>query len=129
MTTARAQTVEDYRASLDPAVLAMVDSLRAIVAGSHEGLSERIKWNAPSFAIDGDDRITLGLDCKGGVRVVLHRGAKSKDSADFQFEDRAGLARWAASDRGVIAFQSLAEIEARRVQLSELCRNWLIRTG
>jgi hypothetical protein len=121
--------VNAYRAGLDSATLAMVDALRAIVAGAHPGLSERVKWNAPSFALGDEDRITLGIERKGRVRVVLHRGAKAKDAVGFAFADDAGIAKWPAPDRGVVQFAELGEIEARRQALRELFSRWLAVTA
>jgi hypothetical protein len=70
--------VESFRDGLDAEILDTVDAIRAIIAASHSGLTERIKWHASSFSIGADDRITLGLERKGGVRVVVHRSAKLK---------------------------------------------------
>ena len=123
------QAIDTYRATLDPNTLAMVDALRGLAAAAGPHLTERIKWNAPSFAIGDDDRITLGLERKGGVRVVLHRGAKAKDSIGFDFPDPDNLAKWPASDRGVLTFATLAEIEGRRQALGELFTRWLERTA
>jgi hypothetical protein len=120
--------VESFRDGLDVQTLDIVDALRAIISSSHSGLTERIKWNAPSFAIGGDDRITLGLERTGGVRVVLHRGAKPKTLGGFSFDDRDGLARWPAPDRGVVMFQSKAEVEQRAEALRDLCSRWLAAT-
>lgn len=119
-----AQTIEAYRASLAPDVLAAVDALRAIAAAAHPNLSERIKWNAPSFALGDEDRITLGLNPKGGVRAVLHRGAKVK-ADDFRFDDRDGLAQWPAPDRGVLSFADAGDIEEHRAALLDLFTRWL----
>lgn len=119
------QTVETYRAALAPEVLAMVDTLRSIISDAHPALSERIKWNAPSFALGEEDRITLGVNAKGGVRVVLHRGAKAKDGSGPAFHDPGGLAAWPAPDRGVLQFADLGSIEARREDLHGLFERWL----
>jgi hypothetical protein len=121
--------VESFRAELDVDVLDTVDAIRAIIAASHSGLTEGIKWNAPSFAIGGDDRITLGLERKGGVRVVMHRGAKPKTLGGFSFEDKDGLARWPAPDRGVVIFQDKVEVEQRAEALRDLCSRWLAATS
>jgi hypothetical protein len=120
--------VNEFRRGLEPASLAMVDLLRSLIIETHPGLIERVKWNAPSFALAGDDRITLGLEHKGGVRVVLHRGAKQKDLAGFHFSDPAKLARWPTVDRGVIVFKCLAQIEGHRDEFSDLCSRWLAAT-
>jgi len=118
-------TMEAFRKGLDNNTLVMVDTLRTIISGVHVGLTERIKWNAPSFAIADEDRITLGLERKGGVRVVLHRGAKVKNATDFKFEDTSGLAKWPAPDRGIIIFIDQQSIDANRIGFSDLCRRWL----
>lgn len=73
--------------------------------------------------------MTRGVDPKGGVRLVLHRGVKPNDPEGFDCEDTANLARWVASDRGVVAVSSLPEIAAARTELALLCRNWLVRTS
>jgi hypothetical protein len=121
--------VESFRARLDLHTRETVDAIRAIIAASHSGLTERIKWNAPSFAIGGDDRITLGLERQGGVRVVMHRGAKPQALDGFRFDDRDGLARWPAPDRGIIVFQDKAEVEKRAEALRDLCSRWFAATA
>jgi hypothetical protein len=119
------RTVDEFRDGLTEEVRQTVDLLREIIAAAHDDLSERIKWNAPSFAIGEEDLITLGLERNGGVRVVLHRGAKRKDVTDFRFDDTAGLARWPAADRGVVVFRDRSAVERRRDALSELCFRWV----
>ncbi|WP_404336355.1 DUF1801 domain-containing protein [Sphingomonas sp. MMS12-HWE2-04] len=123
------ESIATYLDTLDPEARAMIDALRAIVARSHAGLDERIKWNAPSFALAGDDRITLGIERKGGVRLVLHRGAKPVAADGFRFEDLDRLARWPSADRGVVLLKDRAAIAAKHEALVDLCRRWLDATG
>jgi hypothetical protein len=118
-------TVPDFLASLDPETRSTVERLREIITTAAPDLIERIKWNAPSFALGEDDLITLGLERRGGVRLVLHRGAKPKDPAGFRFDDPAGLARWAAPDRGVMVFQDRGAVEAKAKALRDLCARWI----
>ncbi len=120
--------INEFRFRLDEQTLATVDALRAIIASADNGLTEHIKWNAPSFVLAGDDRITLGIERNGGVRVVFHRGAKTKDAANFRFADHAGLAKWPAPDRGVLAFRDSAEVEACAEPLRDICARWLAAT-
>lgn len=120
--------VDQWRGNCPPETLAAIDALRTIVQGAGPDLSETIKWNAPSFAQHGEDRITLGVERKGGVRVVLHRGAKASGEA-FAFEDRDRLAQWPASDRGVIRFKDAAAVEQQRLQLADLFTRWLEATS
>jgi len=117
--------VETWLDSLSPNDRAGVDELRGIVRTAAPDLSETIKWNAPSFADGDQDRVTLGLERKGGVRMVLHRGAAVKDTAGFGFDDPQRLARWPSPDRGVMTFHDLAAIEAKAVALQTLIRRWI----
>lgn len=124
-------SLDTFRQSLDADTLATVDALRAAITAACPELVERIKWNAPSFALtpaDDDDRITLGLERKGGVRVVFHRGAKAKDVTGFAFEDSAKLARWLAKDRGVVVFADAAAVAGKREAFSDLCVRWVAAT-
>lgn len=79
----------------------------------------------PSFAVGDDDRLTLGIERKGGIRLVLHRGARPKDAAGFAFNDSAELAKWPSADRGIATFKDIAAIDAQREALIDLCRRWI----
>ncbi len=107
----------------------MIDRLREIVAASHPSLIEQIKWNAPSFAVGGDDRITLGVERKGGVRLVLHRGAKSRPAGGFTFDDADELAQWPTADRGVMRWNDVKAIDRVEGQLILICRRWIEQVG
>lgn len=118
-------SVDSYLAELPGDTRATIDCLRSIVAAAHPALTERIKWNAPSFALGDVDRITLGVAPNGRVRVVMHLGAKAKSAAGFRFDDPDGLAVWPAPDRGVLTFPDAATVEVRREALSKLFSRWL----
>ena len=75
--SAKQPTVEDFLTNLDHPRLEDIRRIRtALVAGDAE-LSERIKWNAPSFGHDGNDRVTFRLQPGDRFEVVLHRGVQS----------------------------------------------------
>lgn len=120
--------VTSYLEALPPDTRRAINALRAIVIGAGPALTETIKWNAPSFALNGEDRITLGIERKGGVRAVLHRGAKAvKD--DFVLSDPDRLAKWPSPDRGVLTFADAGAIEARRDAIKTLFSRWLEATA
>ncbi len=77
---------------------AEIEAVRSLVKGANAALTERIKWNAPSYCLDGDDRITLKLYPPRQVQLIFHRGAKIKDASGFSFSDASGLLAWAAAD-------------------------------
>lgn len=106
-----------------------IEAVRAIVLGSMKGITERVKWNAPSFCIDGDDRVTFRLQPGDRVQLVFHRGAKVKSgSKGFAFEDPSGLLEWAASDRAVLTFASLKDVKAKKAALAKLVKAWMTAT-
>ncbi len=123
-----AQSVDALVAALPEPSRATMTALRRLVAESHPELSEHVKWNGPSFLIDGDDRITLGVARDGAVRAVLHRGVKAKPTEGFAFDDEAGLVKWAAADRGVVTFADTAEVETKADAFQAVCHSWLAAT-
>lgn len=125
---AKGPTVEAWLAARSPDIREAAGRLRGIILSAGDGVTEHIKWNGPSFCIDGDDRITIGLMPGGGVRAVLHRGVKVKNGSGFVFADDSGLIRWAAPDRGVAAFADEAAIVANADAFADLCRRWFEAT-
>ncbi len=121
--------VDPWIAALDhpmkPALVALCDALRA----AHPALSTRIRWNAPSFGPGDDDRVTFRLPPKGGLQLVLHRGAKVKDTTGFRFDDPTGLVVWAAVDRGVLTFADAADALAKRDAVCALVGRWIAATA
>jgi hypothetical protein len=125
---ARNPTVEDYRMDLAAPVRNAIDALRRLVLDADPGLTEEIKWNAPSFAHKGRDRVTLGIEPRGRYRIVLHRGAKTQDATAFRFDDPDKVAAWPAPDRGVVRLKDVAEMEARAPALRDLIARWIVAT-
>jgi hypothetical protein len=119
--------VGQWLAACPLGALPIVDALRSVIREAGPGLAETVKWNAPNFAQNGEDRITLGLERDGSVRVVLHRGAATKVDG-FNFADSAALARWPSPDRGVLKFRDTAAIEGLRLPLVDLFSRWLEAT-
>lgn len=103
-------------------------SLRATLLASNPAITERVKWNAPSFCLDDDDRATLRFPPKGGLQLILHRGAKVKPTAGFVFDDPTGRVSWAAPDRGVLTFETPEDLTARRDEVVALVNAWMRAT-
>ncbi|MEC0175311.1 DUF1801 domain-containing protein [Paenibacillus favisporus] len=125
------QYVEDFLNQLDHPLKPEMEEVRKIILNTDKGLSEHIKWNAPSFLFQNDDRVTFNLHGKGLFRLVLHRGAKSKDPVDLRpfFEQAQGLLEWSAPDRATIRFTGMDDVESKRDVLQAVIRKWLEVSG
>jgi hypothetical protein len=123
----RADDVDTFMAGLDHPLKAGIEQLRAAILVSNDEITEHVKWNAPSFCRAGVDRVTFRLQPGDRLQLVLHRGAKVRDdSADFRFEDPAGLLEWVAADRAVITFRDLADVAARQAAVVEVVDRWVL---
>ena len=120
--------IERYLDALEHGRKDEVLTLRALILDAVPDLSERIKWNAPSFGRGEDDRITMRLHPGDRLQLILHRGAKAGADDFFRFEDPDRLISWAAPDRGVISFKDAADLEAKGEKLPELLRRWVACT-
>jgi uncharacterized protein YdeI (YjbR/CyaY-like superfamily) len=128
MAAAKKASVSDFLKNLDHPFKHEIERLREIILQSNTQLTEQIKWNAPSFCFNGDDRITFRIH-PTKLQLIFHRGAKVKsDAKDFLFSDPWGMIEWAAKDRGVISFENIKEIDAREKDLMLLVNKWLEAT-
>lgn len=125
------QAVEDFLMNLEHPFSAEIEEVRKIVLSANKELTEHIKWNAPSFAINGEDRITFNLQGKGFFRLVFHCGAKVRDGkSDARLiEDTTGLLEWAASDRAIAKFTDMEDVKRKKDVLVRVTNMWLDKTG
>jgi hypothetical protein len=115
--------VEAFLAALDhpqkPAILA----IREIVLGS-PGVTEGIKWNAPSFRTT-EWFATFHLRAKAGVQVILHLGARVRAGDGITTDDPDKLLTWLGKDRASVTFADVADVAAKREALAALIRRWI----
>lgn len=105
-----------------------VEQFRTTVAQAHPCLTEHLKWNAPSYMLDGEDRVTFNVHNKEGlVKLVLHMGATRPEDkkAPPVMRDDAGIAPWQSDIRAVITFADLDDVAAKREPLLDFVRRWL----
>jgi hypothetical protein len=124
---AKAASVATFMSELDHPLKAEIEALRALVLGAHEGITEHIKWNAPSFCYGGDDRVTFRLQ-PTSLQLIFHRGAKVKSVEGFAFADPSGLLKLITPDRGVVTFASMADITRQQAALTTLVARWIDAT-
>jgi hypothetical protein len=91
------RTVADYlAASSRPHE---VEALRSIVVEANPRLVETIKWNSPSYVLDGVDRLTINAAGRGPVRLILHLGTETP-------EDRGAVSSFAGDPGGLLTWHS-----------------------
>ncbi|WP_246469249.1 DUF1801 domain-containing protein [Cohnella nanjingensis] len=106
---------------------AEIEEVRRIILSANDQLTEHIKWNAPSFCIHGEDRITFQLQGKGFFRLIFHRGAKVKDQtpSGHLWEDDNGLLEWLAPDRATVKLSDRNDVADKREKLAEAVAKWV----
>jgi hypothetical protein len=111
--------------TLNHPLKAGIESARQLVLSADPRLRERIKWNAPSFALT-DDLVTFNLRSPETLQIIMHTGAKKLATPlAITVADPAGLLRRLAPDRGIITFSSPEEIESKSAALVDLVRQWI----
>jgi hypothetical protein len=120
----RSQEVDGFMGGLDHPRKEGIERLRTAILNSNDGISEHVKWNAPSFRYAGEDRVTFRLYPSDRAQLVFHRGSKVEPGAkDFAFEDDTGLLEWVAADRAVMA---LPAADARPQDLVDVVNRWVL---
>ena len=120
--------VDAYLDGLQHGLKAEILELRALILDAVPDLSERIKWNAPSFGRGDDYRITMRLHPGDRLQLILHRGAKAGADDFFRFEDPDKLISWAAPDRGVVTIRDAADLKAKSEALRAILPRWVACT-
>lgn len=120
------ESVESFLASLEHPFKQEILALRRIILGADPSIEEGIKWNAPSFRTS-EYFATFQLRAKDGVQVILHLGAKTRDTAvtGIQIADPDALLEWLAKDRASVKFRDSKDVDAKRAAFAKVLREWL----
>lgn len=124
----RYESVEAFISDLDEKRKREVTLLREIIAECHADLTEIIKWNAPSYQLGGEDRITFNVNNKEQiVKLVLHMGATRREDkkANPIMVDETGLVVWNSNIRGTMSFSDYDDIVLKRAEIMSIIRRWL----
>ena len=122
----QSEAVNQFMEKLEHPLKAEIEKVRELILSSDEQITEHIKWNAPSFCYQGEDRVTFRLfPAVDSFQLIFHRGAKVKDSTDFAFQDESGLLKWLAQDRATLLFHDMNEIEEKSTLFKNLVSRWM----
>jgi len=120
------EDVETFLASLEHPFKQEILALRQIILGADPSIAEGIKWNAPSFRTS-EFFATFHLRAKDGVQVILHLGAKKRESATtgIGVADPESMLQWLGKDRASVKFRDRKDIEARGAAFADVIRAWI----
>ena len=121
------RTVDEFLAAQEPPRRAKVLHLRAIVRDADPRLVEIVKWNSPSYTLDGVDRLTVNAAGRRPVRLVLHLGTARAEraGAPSSFDgDPGGLLTWHSDIRASLTAPP-ADDAAARSAVVDVIRAWL----
>jgi hypothetical protein len=115
--------VEAYLREIDHPFKAEMEAVRAIILGVSDKISERIKWNAPSFFYKEDLGAFNPRATEYAHLILLFPGGAGMD-------DKSGLLEGNHKDRREAKFHSLDDVKAKKRALEKLVKNWiLLRDG
>jgi uncharacterized protein YdeI (YjbR/CyaY-like superfamily) len=106
-----------------------IELLRELILSSHNELKENIKWNAPNYTHNENDRITMKLMPPKQVQIILHRGSKKREQPKNRLIiDESNLLSWKENDRAIASFKNLAEINDSKDSLVKIIQQWIKAT-
>lgn len=116
---AQSPDLATYMQTLDHPLKPQIEQLREILKNADERLSERIKWNAPSYHLDGVDIVTFGplMRKKDEILLVFHHPKIVEIASDIlegQFKDRR-----------LVTLHNQAEVDAKTEELQRIMREIL----
>lgn len=105
------EQVSAYMSGLGPAVRSEIEAVRKIIKSSSSKLSERIKWNAPSYHYQ-QDIVTFGPYRSHKLLLVFHHPAVVKV--------KSALLEGEYKDRRLVYFKDKEEAEKNKKELSRI---------
>lgn len=121
---------QEFLSNFDDERQPLVEAVLKAISEECPGLSETIKWNAPTFCDDGKDRMTIMLHRQDRVGLILHTGARPKEDkkAPPLYQDDTGLLEWNSNIRATITFRDLADFSAKRDPFKKAVKRWVEET-
>lgn len=121
------KTLDEFLDELDEDRRLQVLKLRELILHTDPSLIERIKWNAPSYVKDGQDRITFNtINKEQVVKLVFHMGATRKEDKKGQpILNTMPLMEWLSDIRGYMTFRNLEETMSNEEEIVRTIRKWL----
>jgi hypothetical protein len=110
--------VDAYMRDVDHPFKAEMQAVREIILGASPKISERIKWNAPSFFCGEDLGAFNPRATEYAHLILLFPGGQGMD-------DSSGLLEGNHKDRREAKFHSLDDVKAKKRALEKLVKGWV----
>jgi len=123
--TDTSEAVHAFIAKLEHPHKDAVEELRRIMCDADPSIAEGVKWNAPSYRTT-EYFATTHLRAKDGIGIVLHLGAKVRETPSFQVEDPQGLLKWLAKDRALMNFAGIHDVKGHEAAIQAIVRQWIL---
>jgi len=107
-----------------------IEELRDCILSSNKSLTENIKWNAPNYCFENEDRITMRIQpATTQVQLIFHRGAKKQEQPkDKLIANNSKMLVWKENDRAIITFKNRQGIENGKFELKNIINEWINAT-
>ena len=112
----KTEAVDAFMEVLDHPFKAEVEAVRKIIKKVNKGITEEVKWKAPSFSYKGY-MVTFNLWEKKRVHLVFHNGAILKD--------KTGLLEGDYPDRRMMYFSDMKDVKAKKAALESFVKEWI----
>ncbi len=124
------EQVNEHIKNLDPALREVVQYIREVILHIDKDISERVKWNNPSFYFSGEMKafdpkeykreICVFNLFKGRIMLVFPSGAKANDTSGFLDGDYK-------DGRRIVVFSDLPDVKIKEKHLKEIIKKLLER--
>ena len=122
------KTVNEFLEDLDDEKKSQVLVIRTYIKEAEPILVEHIKWNAPSYTYNQNDRLTFNLMNKENlVKLVFHMGALQKENKNAApiLDDKFSLIEWVSDVRGYITFKDYDDAISKHEAIKWLTSKWI----
>jgi hypothetical protein len=120
----QANSVTEFMQTFEHPLKAEIEAVCALILNADPMIKEGIKWKAPSFCVQ-EYFATLRLRNTQAVQVILHLGAKVKQTPKVTIDDPRGLLEWLAKDRATVKFTDMQEIKTNGNAFQDIVRQWI----
>lgn len=109
--------LDAYMSKLEHPLKTEIEAIRGMIRNAHPGITEGVKWNAPSFYYKGD-LVVIHVKSTDKVHLIFPAGVKIPDGS--------GLLEGNYPDGRKMAYlSSMPEVDAKKAALENIVRLWV----